>query len=82
MSEAEISFQEMFPTPDDLKVFETTTYALARSLFDFLECPEARENQTDFISKLIIFVDENFDLLVYMSKIIDTMPNDDEEDEE
>lgn len=81
MSETEISFGDMFPTPDDLKVFETTTYALARSLYDFLECPEARENQTDFMGKLIEFVNENIDLLVYISSIIETIPKDEDEEE-
>lgn len=81
MSEAEISFSEMFPEADDLKVFETTTYALAKSLFEFLECPSAMENQTDFMAKLIQFVHENIDLLVYISRLIEDLDHEDDEPE-
>lgn len=64
-------WKKVFPNPEDLECFRGDLYGLAKALYDLLECPQAYEDQTDFIVKFCVFVNNHQLALEYIKTLLE-----------
>lgn len=65
-------WSKLFPEADDFHVFKDDLYGLARAMYDLTECPQAYEDQTDFIVKICEFVLNNKYQIDYIREILES----------
>ena len=64
-------WSKLFPEADDLQEFRNDLYSLARAMYDLTECPQAYEDQVDFIVKICQFVKNNECQIEYIQKLLE-----------
>ena len=69
-------WSKLFPEADDLQEFRNDLYSLARAMYDLTECPQAYEDQTDFIVKICEFVMNNEHQIEYIRTIMESEDED------
>lgn len=69
-------WSKLFSEPDALHGFKDDLFGLAKAMYDLMECPQGFEDQTDFIAKVILFVQNNEEQINYIRQILESEDED------